>query len=1087
MYGVKSSYDYETWRALESGAPLPPSKPSHASQKFLAMLKGMGVNVEQRGNDMVMMPFLDRHVKEISNGEISSFQVLRGKDLREEKNGLFDTKKTGGVQGEQWTHIKLPVPMPNPTFANAILSLLHMSQEDYDEVLAGKKKIGGLTGGEAIKAELAKIDVAKRIAEVDQEIKGKTGSSLNALHKELRFLRGLRETGIKPSEYVISLLPVLPPKFRPVYTLPDGNLRISDVNFHYQSLLQLNDQMGKLKGRQFDDQRKALASEIYKAVGGVTGMGDGVVERSPSPKGLAMQIAGVGSPKGGFFHSSLMKKRQDVSARSVIVSNPSLGLDEVGVPEAVAWDSFRPFLIKELRNMGMTPLQAKAAADARGDVAKRALENVMKDRHVILNRAPTLHKFSVMAFKPRLVPGYAIQIPPLVVGGFNADFDGDTMAMHVPVSAEANAEAAKMLPSANLYKPGSGKMQHKIEHEYVLGLFKISRPGTVSTKRYTSTAQVLSDLRAKSVAPDAVISVSGIGSTTPGRVLINDVFPARHRDYGLIFSDKVIQAKLTEIDKGSGRDVFVKCLQALADIGRRYAYSTGSSFLLSDLQTMGKERNAAYRTADAAADRVRSGPGSDDDKKKKIIDIYMRVGAKLQSEMRLGNNSSGQSNNINDMMTAGARGNPDQIRQLVGSVGVMLDHNNKPMPEPVRGTYTDGLTTSEFFAHMYGNRKGMIDKSQSVKDPGALTKQVVVSAAGYRVSSLDCGTMSGVSESCDGVNALDRCSAENVPGLVKRNDFVTSKVLAAFRARGVKTIKIRSPLTCIAASGVCVRCYGLDEEGQAPAIGAHVGIKDTQGLTEPSTQLAMKTFHTGGVATGKASLTTGFDRVKKLFTMPDTVRDKATMAEVSGRVESVAPNPFGGTIVVVAGTKHRLATGRKASVVVGDQVTRGQKISDGDIQPQDMLRLNGLRAMQLQLRDDIGSVYAQGGERLHAKTIEVPVRMLTESVRINDAGDHPSLVPGDYSTYGRVDDWNRGHPGKKPVKYLHILPGSEYLPHRSDDWAQRMAHNRVQQVLQEAPAMAAKAPLSGGSPFASLAFGKRVAQDPWRSGGLTSG
>jgi DNA-directed RNA polymerase subunit beta' len=1088
MYGFKSNFDYDTWKAIESGAPLPPPKPGHATQKFLAMLKGMGVDVEKRGGDMVMIPFLDRQVKAVSNGEVSNFQLLRGKDLREEKDGLFDVKKTGGVQGEQWTHIKLPEPIPNPTFEDAICSLLHISKDEFDDIVSGRKKVGALTGGPALKSMLDKIKVDDRIREVGKLIIGKTGSELNKLHKELRFLRALKDTGTKPGEYVISMLPVLPPKFRPVYTLPDGNLRVSDVNFHYQATMQIADQLAKLKGKAFGAERQKLAHELYKSVGGVMGFNEGVVERKPAPRGLAQQISGVGSPKGGFFHEKLLKKRQDVSATSVIVSDPTLGLDEVGIPEAVAWNSFRPFLVRELRVMGMTPLQAKDAIDKKTDMAKKALENVMRERHVILNRAPTLHKFSVMAFKPRLVPGYAIKIPPLIVGGFNADFDGDTMGMHVPVTPEANAEAAKMLPSQHLYKPGSGKLQPKIEHEYVLGMFKISRPGKVSSKRYGSLSEVISDLKSRRVEPDAVVTVAGVqGSTTPGRVLINDVIPVKHRDYGLIWTDKVIQSKLVEIDKGSGRDAFVKALQSFADIGRRYAYVMGSSFLLSDLQTMTAERNAAYRRADLAAARIRQGPGSEAEKERKIIDLYKGVGAQLQSNMSLGPNASGKSNNVADMVAAGARGNPDQVKQMVSSIGVMLDHMNREIPEPVRSTYTEGLKSSEFFSHMYGNRKGMIDKSQSVKDPGALTKQVIISAAGYRVSMIDCGTSQGVMEPVSGTSALDRYLAEPVAGVGSRNELVTKRVLETAKARGATSIKVRSPLTCTAAAGVCSRCYGLDEEGKPASVGEHVGIKDTHGLTEPTTQLAMKTFHTGGVATGKTGLATGFDRIKKLFTMPDTVRDKATLAEIGGRVEAIGPNPFGGTLVTVAGVKHRVPVARKVAVRVGDQVVKGQRLSDGDIQPQDMLRLNGLRAMQTQLRDDIGAVYAAGGERIHAKTIEVPVRMLTESVRISDAGDHPSLVPGDYSTYGRVDAWNRGNPGKKPVRYVHILPGSEFLPHRTDDWAQRLAHNRIGQVLQEAPAMGARAPLQGGSPFAALVFGKKIEQDPWRSGGLTSG
>jgi DNA-directed RNA polymerase subunit beta' len=1090
MYGVKSSFDPEVWRAVESGAPLPPGRSAFSQTKFTSLLKGMGVDVKETGKgELAVLPFLDKQVKKLSSGEITDHKLLRGKDLKEEKNGLFDTKKTGGVRGERWTHLRLPEPVPNPTFEKAVLSLLHMKKSEFGDIMAGKKKYGALTGGRAIQNKLAQIDVKKRLAEAEKQVKGKKGAELNALHREIRYLRTLKEHGIKPQEYVIENVPVLPPRFRPVYTLPDGNLNVSDINFHYQALIQLGQQMKEMKGKEFDSQRGKLNSDLYKAVGGVMGLNDGIVERAKPPRGIASILAGKGSPKTGYIHGRMLKRRQDVSATNVIVANPKLGIDEIGLPEATAWKTFRPFAIRELRTMGMTPLQAKKAIDDKTPHARKALEKVVGERHVIINRAPTLHKFSVMAFKPRLVPGYAMEIPPLIVGGFNADFDGDTMGIHVPLSAEANAEAAKMLPSKHLYKPGSKKLQPKIEHEYVLGLFKISRPNTsaVRVKRFNGKGEVLSQLQSRKIDPAALISVTGLGSTTPGRILINEALPMKLRDYGEIWTDKAIQKKLIEVDKVAGRKAFVNTLQRWADIGRKYAYLTGSSFLLSDLQSMNKQRNSAYRRADQMAERIRMGGGSTESKKKKIVELYMNVSGRLSKKVDLKQNSAKKSNNVMDMMQAGARGNPNQVRQMVSNIGVMLDHENRPMPEPVRGTYAEGLDSAEFFQHMYGNRKGMIDRSQSVKDPGALTKQVIVSAAGFRVSSPDCHTTSGINESTSGTAATDRYMAEAVKGVGSRGTLVTSAVIAKARAKNMKNIRVRSPLTCRAAVGVCSKCYGLDEEGKLPPVGEHVGIKDAQGLTEPSTQLAMKTFHTGGVATTGKSLTTGFDRVKQLFTMPDNMLDKATLAEIGGRVESLTSRPQGGWIVVVNGKRHQVARTRKPKVKVGDRVEKGEQITDGNAQPQDVLRLRGLRQLQTQLRDDIHNVYAAGGEHINHKTIETPVRMLTETVRISDPGGHPSLVTGDYSTYGRIDDWNRTNKGKGPVRYTHQLPGSEYLPHRTDDWAQRMAHNRIQQVLTEAPAMGAKAKIQGQSPFAALMTGKRIKKDPWAQGGLTHG
>lgn len=1578
MYGRKSSYDPEVWRAIESGAPLPPPRPAHSQLRFEAMLKGMGIQTHVQKNDVALLPFLDRHIKEISNGEITDHKLLRGKDLKEEPNGLFDTRKTGGAQGDKFTHIVLPEPVPNPTFEDAILTLTHLKKADFDAIMGGEKKIGGLSGGRAIQQLLSTIDAGKRLAAAEKEVVGKSGSELNALHREIRFLRVLRDQRLRPEEYVISRVPVLPPKFRPIYTLPDGSLNTSDVNFHYQALLQLGQQMKSMKGREFEEQRKKLTPTLYKAVGGVMGLDEGIVERAKRPKGLAQIIAGVGSPKGGYFQEHLLHRRQDISATNVIIANPHLGIDEIGVPEAMAWKTFRPFVIRELRVMGLTPLAAAKAVDDHTPQARQALDRVVAERHVIVNRAPTLHKFSVMAFKPRLVPGYALEIPPLIVGGLNADFDGnccagsskimltlaprgrrlnsiddvervyemkfagdtkivarhgdgsisldmeiqdvphlpetrvldkngasvyrvpeglsvwsydherhqslmmpvtgltiedncpvkevttsdghgviasvndslcvydhetgnlvatspdqalgmlspvmtkipidgdqrdwdwgwmtgafvsdgfftgrwmsaigytklddakrarfaaivdkhqtgkyrqatfrreeqgpqdfgprstkdhfygldeelkeyfascympheswkpgdraclykklpdfstwsdgalwglvnglldgdgsigvshskprpqiiinfstsskhlaedivllfkklgirtsittlpgnekrndahivnisavdlaknidrlkpmsekarevlplltagmrdfrdivpvptavmkkcaselgpldtptqrclattksrtkpyfhvtrdvakkmvavlgdefgawktlvaaehvhwdiiseikdggrirvfdlmvpgtkvfvvdgglviwDTMGIHVPLSAEANAEAAKMLPSRHLYKPGSGKLQPKIEHEYVLGLYKISVPGPAAKKKYKSTAEVLADIKTDKIVINATITVPKLGTTTPGRVLINESLPVALRDYRMVWTDSEIQKKLIEVDKTVGRQAFVDTLQAWSHIGRKYAYLTGSSFLLSDLQTHAPARDAAYAQADKKVADVRRGPGSETDKRQKIVAIYAAASNDLQKSVAMGANASGRGNNVMDMMRAGARGNPSQIRQMVSNVGVMVDHENQPMPEPVRGTYTEGLSSAEFFQHMYGNRKGMIDKSQSVKDPGALTKQVIVSAAGHRVSMVDCGTSQGLMAPTSGLEALDRYLAEVVGGVGGRATVVTPRVLDAARKRGLKTLKVRSPLTCQAPVGVCARCQGLDEEGHLPSLGDHVGIKEAQGLTEPSTQLAMKSFHLGGVMTGKKTLTTSFDRVEQLFNMPDAPQNKAILAEVGGRVDNIHSLPQGGSVITVAGKDHRVPRTRKPVVKVGDVVDKGQELTDGHVQPQDMLRLRGLRAMQTRLRDDIHQVYAEAGEHIAHKTIETPVRLLTESIRITDPGAHPSLVAGDYAKFTAIEVWNREHAGQAPVRFVHELPGAEFMPHHGDDWAQRMAHNRITQVLTQAPAMGAKSPLTGGAPYAALVYGQRIKESSWDQGDLTNG
>jgi DNA-directed RNA polymerase subunit beta' len=1078
MFTHKSDFNPDVWRALESGAPLPPPKPTFSQAKFVNLLKGMGVNVEidEKAQQAKLVPFLDKDVIKQSSGKITNAQILRGKDMNEIPGGLFDPKITGGMQGDQFAHIVLPEPVPSPAFEKPILSLLHWKSEDLNNVMTGQKKIDGLIGGKAVRAALKKIDVQKRLAEAQVEIKGKNGADLNRLHSEIRYLKALKETNTRPEEYVIQTVPVVPPKFRPVYTLPDGNLRVSDVNYHYQGLMQLAERMRAIRDQdEYKKQYPLLVHQLWKAVGGIQGIDEGIIERKGQDiRGIADTLAGVGSPKGGYVHSTMLKRRQDLSATAVATVNPALGVDEIGLPEETAWAMFRPFIVRELRTMGYTPLSAKDSVEKRTPQARQALDNVMRDKHVIINRAPTLHKFSVLAMKPKLVKGYAVQTNPFIVNGLNLDYDGDTLGLHVPMSAEANAEAAKMLPSNHLYKPGTGQLQPKLGQEYVLGLYRISTPGPKG-KPFDSVDDAIAALNAQKVEPNAVVTVKGIGQTTPGRCLINSVVPKSVRDYSLVWTAKATEKKLIEVDQKEGRAAFSKALSALADVGRRWSYLTGASFLLSDLQTQHKERDRAYAAADMTVAKIKTSKLPEMKKREQIVKVYQEASQKLTDEIALDVNQAHAPNNITEMMVSGARGSRDQVKQLVSNIGVMQDHEGRPMPVPVKGTYTEGLATSDYWQHMYGARKGMIDKSQSVKDPGALTKQMIVSASSYRVLEKDCGTKNGVVESTSGNGALDRFAADSIMGVLTKNQLITTAVLSQLRKKHVDQVKVRSPITCATPNGVCVMCYGLDEEGHPPAIGDRVGIKDVHALTEPSTQLALKQFHTGGVATGKASLTSAFDRVQQLFEMPESLRGHAVVSEVTGMVASITPNAFGGHDIVVGEKRHRVPADREVIVTVGQKLAAGDPLSAGAVRPQDTLRLKGLRPMQIQLRDDIQKTFADGGVHLKSKAIEPAVRLLTDTVRVTDSGTHPHLVTGDYTSMSQVEAWNGSEGAAKnqtPVNFVNVLPGSEFLPHKQEDWAHRIAHNRIRQVLSEAPGQAQSASLKGPSPFASLLFGK---------------
>ena len=1074
MYTLKSDYDPEVWRAIENGQPVPMPQSTYSTDKFAAMLKGMGVNLTKKGDEMHMTPFLDKDIKEISNGEIKKSLIIRAKDLKEEAGGLFDIDKTGGMTGSKWTHIKLNSPIPNPTFEKAIVSLCRIKVYEFKEIVDGKLFInksreiststqkGYKTGPDAIKMILEAIDMSARIRELKRIIVGKTGTELNVMNRELRFLLTLKSNNLKPVDYLIKNIPVLPPKFRPIYALPDGNLRVADINEHYKTVMQVNSQVKGLDRPEFKEEKNALVGQLYKAVQGAVGFDKGIVQND-MVKGLAETISGP-SPKLGYYQSSLLKKRQDISGTSVIVNGPELGIDEVGIPDFMAWKTFKPFIIKELKSLGMSKLRAMEEIEDKTTIAKQALINVMDKKKVILNRAPTLHKFSTMAFKPQLVPGYAIRMPSLPMGGFNADIDGDTLGVHVPISAEADEEAEEMMPSKHLFKPGSGQLMLQLTHEYVLGLYRLSKPGRPVNKRFSSTKDVIKAFNDGKLKYNNKVSVSSIGVVTPGQVLINHKLPKQIQDYKSLFDKTKIRSTLLAA-QAINEQTFTSVIHHLKDLGRKYAFLTGSSLLLSDLQQFG-DKNKIMARADADAS-FKNDTGK--------IKIYHAADQKILelSNKAMKNNSAGLSNNLSDMINSGSRGSKSTIKNITGAVGQMIDHDNRVMTDPVRSNYTEGLGTLEYFNHMYGNRKSMVSVYEATKDPGALTKEMMVTASTHKVVEHDCGTTDGIYEPID-KHILDRVSAENVPGCIKKNEVIGNVQFQSLRKRKLNRLKVRSSMKCLSQHGVCVLCYGLDETGQFPDIGDNIGIKETQGLTEPSTQLALASKHQGGAAPSSGMQgASGFKRIKQLFDMPQNLPGAAILSTMNGTVSRITESPLGGKDIFIDEQKFHVPINKAILVKVGGKVTKGDKLSEGAIQYQQYVGLRGLGETQKHLRDDIYDAYSNGGVFLKKKSIETTVRMLTDHVRVLDPGDHGGFIVGDYSTMQIVDNWNKTRLGKKPIMYEHVLPGANVLPHKGTDWARRMALSHLKDTMQLGAASGFKTSLTGtGSPYGKLIFGK---------------
>lgn len=806
----KSEKNDEYWHAIETGKPLPAPKQTFAFRKFISLLHGAGINTVKQGANIVLSPLTDTVVKQLSRGEIKEPEFFYGKDMREKKGGFYDPIITGGRNGEHYAHIELKEPVPNPIFERPIQILTGLSKDQYHQVVSGTLHVapdGKLvttptaqtkTGGFGIKKLLGQIDIQKDIQSVSNKVKtAKNPTELNLLNKKLRYLHALQELKLSPEEaYLRKVVPVVPPVHRPVIEMPGQAQTVAPVNYLYQNLGLINQShdypVMKLLA---DSEKKELRADLYNTTKQLAGLEDLMVRGTSQPiKGFISQITG-NSPKMGFFLNKVINKRQDLVGRGVITAAPDLHVDQLGIPEKMAWKIFRPFVVREYTMNGVTPDTARKEIEEQNPRAKQMLQAAMGKRTVLMNRAPSLHKFSIMAFKPVLSDGLAIRVPPLVLKGFGGDFDGDAVTIHVPTSEEALRESHKMLPSQNLVKPGTGELMMVPSQESAIGLYFLSH-------------------------------------TAEGRKKINSVLPSKYHVTESLDSKKA--TKLYErIVKESPQD-YHKFVSDLKLIGDKEAYERGFSVGVKDVHVNAKVRDQIFQKADAEVERLKRLHKGKPDLDHKIAEIYQK--AAQDSYRAVEQDLKKQDNGFYHMVHSGARGKPSQLQQLIVAPGVVEDSKGRPVPVPLKTSYAEGLKTSDYFVASYGVRKGMIDKSLQTSKPGALNKDIMSNTIDNIITIQDCGTSRGIMLPIDSPDVYDRVTLHSR----YKGQIVTPQMITQLKKQGEKQIQVRSPLKCVAPKGTCAMCYGLDEHGHLPQLGENVGAKSGQTMSEPMTQMSMK-------------------------------------------------------------------------------------------------------------------------------------------------------------------------------------------------------------------------------------------------------
>ena len=1070
MMTLKSDKNDDMWAAIQAGEPIPTPTKTFATQKFENLLQGLGVDVHKDGNIISIHPTTDAQALSMSNGELTDpGRTIIGKNFRPEKRGLFDPIITGGLGGDKWAHIKLVESFPKPIFEGPIKSLTGLTTKQFNNIVAGREMIEGATGGKALNSLLSKIDVDSEFDKLKSELPLLSKSALSKANKKFKYLRALKETGLKPTEaYMTSVIPVLPPVMRPVTEMATGDINDDDLNKFYRRIGLTNNQLKTFDKGLPEEEKIPLRQRLYEELKGLHGAG--TTPTKEEPRGILHLIAGVPQPKKGFFQDKMLAKRQDLSIRATITPEPSMHMDEVGLPRKFARELYKPFIVRELtQRMGYTPLSSRKLVKENHPIADKMLDLVVENRPILMKRDPALHKYSVQAFKPVLFGGSSIRVHPLVVGGFGADFDGDHMSGYVPLTAEAVKEARKLYPSNNLFAPASGKIMYLPQHEAQLGLYKLTKWGKASGKDYKTGAELAKDVAQNNIRMTDIVMLNG-KPTTPGRRMLADIIPPSSE-----IRDKLLSDSKFMLDKGTTRELLADLARTqpkeygrvasnLLRAGNEYAYSTGSSLSLADLEPEKIFRDAIMSKAESLAGDIGD---------KELVDLYTKASDIVNKTLKQ-RYDKGSDNQMYEWVKSGSRGNWDQFRQMTIAPMLVKDARGRIVPTPITSSYAEGLDVASYLTGLHGARKGTVQKVKETREPGALTKRLVNANMNQTIITEDCGTTRGIKLSTSHPDILGRYLAQPVrlkSGSIPGNTEVTPEILGRLKNNGIGSLSVRSALKCLEKDGICRKCMGRRSNGDIPAIGENVGIIASQALGEKLSQGALSSFHTGGVVRGR-EIIDSFTAVNNLLNPPKTLSGSATLASKRGVIDKITKDPAGGHNIIIAGNRHYIPSDRTILVKQDEKVNRGDKLSSGRINPHELLPLTNLPSVQNYVTDELDKMFSSQG--IDRRNMEIIVRGATNATEIQSPGSHNSYIRGDIVPVTRVEAYNDEAIRNKWDQVIHspIISSIEKIPIQTrDDWLSRLSHTKLKSSLLEAAAQGWKSDIHGTHPGPGLAYG----------------
>ncbi|GAB1515546.1 DNA-directed RNA polymerase subunit beta' [Actinophytocola sp. KF-1] len=964
----------------------------------------------------------------------------------------------------------------------------------------------GSMGAEAIQKLAADFDVEAEAENLRDTIRnGKGQKKLRAL-KRLKVVAAFSATTNSPMGMVLDCIPVIPPDLRPMVQLDGGRFATSDLNDLYRRVINRNNRLKRLidlgAPEIIVNNEKRMLQEAVDALFDNGRRGRPVTGPGNRPlKSLSDLLKG----KQGRFRQNLLGKRVDYSGRSVIVVGPQLKLHQCGLPKAMALELFKPFVMKRLvdLNHAQNIKSAKRMVERARPAVWDVLEEVITEHPVLLNRAPTLHRLGIQAFEPQLVEGKAIQLHPLVCEAFNADFDGDQMAVHLPLSAEAQAEARILMLSANnILSPASGRPLAMPRLDMVTGLFHLTRlkeNGKGEGLAFSSPAeaimafdrgvidlQALIKIRISDRAPNPADKPEGwepgqpwLAETTLGRVLFNDLLPDDYPFMNEPMPKKRQAAIVNDLAERYPMVTVARTLDKLKDAGFHWATRSGVTIAISDVVVPPRKQEILdeyEKKADAVEKRYQRGQLSASERNNELVKVWSNATEDVAKAME---ENYPDTNPIPTIVKSGAAGNMTQIRQLSGMNGLVTNPRGEFIPRPIKANFREGLSVLEYFIATHGARKGLADTALRTADSGYLTRRLVDVSQDVIVREVDCGTTRGIimkvgEPGADGriirdqhveTSVYARTLATEITDadgnvLLNRGDDLGDPAIEKLVSSGVTEAKVRSVLTCESAVGVCATCYGRSmATGQLVDVGEAVGIVAAQSIGEPGTQLTMRTFHQGGVA--GEDITTGLPRVQELFEAR-TPKGKAPIAEVDGRVRiedgdrywKITLIPDDGSEEIIfdkLSKRQRLAVTPDGPLADGDHVKVGQQLLEGTPDPHEVLRVMGPREAQLHLVDEVQKVYRAQGVSIHDKHIEVIVRQMLRRVTILDSGA-AEFLPGALVERAEFESENRRvvASGGEPASGRPVLMGITKASLATDSWLSAASFQETTRVLTDA-------------------------------------